>query len=47
VWVWSEVQKVLRSELKSATRQSFTIEDEGKKHHVQIADVLLFDFPDF
>lgn len=31
----------------SATRQSFTIENEGKKHRVQIADVLLFDFPDF
>jgi hypothetical protein len=28
-----------------ATRQSFTIQNEGKKYRVQIADVLLFDFP--
>jgi hypothetical protein len=29
----------------SATPRSFIIENEGKKYRVQIADVLLFDFP--
>lgn len=27
----------------SATRQSFTIQHEGKKHRVRMTDVLLFD----
>lgn len=30
----------------SATSKSFTVEKDGTKQRVQIADVLLFDFPD-
>ena len=30
----------------SATRKNFTVEKDGKKQRVQIADVLLFDFSD-
>jgi|TARA_B110000908_G_scaffold160543_1_gene203879 hypothetical protein len=30
----------------SATSKSFTVENDGKKQRVRIADVLFFDFPD-
>jgi ribosome maturation factor RimP len=46
-WVYVACKKLgdLSGHVTSATRQSFTIQNEGKKHRVQIADVLLFDFP--
>jgi hypothetical protein len=47
-WVYVACKKFgdLSGHVTSATRHSFIIENEGKKHRVRIADVLLFDFPD-
>jgi hypothetical protein len=46
-WVYVACKKHgdISGNVTSATRRSFIIENEGKKYRVQIADVLLFDFP--
>lgn len=45
VYVACKTHGDISGHVTSATRQSFTVQNEGKKHRVQIADVLLFDFP--